>query len=101
VCADDHLTQAADFDCPRVKRLKSLHRAGVTTNGVGQRKSAAWVKSVSAPTDVQSVPRLNAASLHANGENTATKEDAIDNRCLTSWEVPVAGFRVNPECRSA
>src|ERR1035437_2656502 len=50
VCAGDHLTQAADFDCPRVKRLKSLHRAGVTTNGVGQRKSAAWVKSVSAPT---------------------------------------------------
>jgi len=24
-CADDHLTQTADFDGPRVKKLKSLH----------------------------------------------------------------------------
>ena len=30
--------------------MKSLHRASFPTAGVGQRKSAAWVKSVSAPT---------------------------------------------------
>jgi len=38
VAADLHLTQAADFVCPRAKRLKLLHRACLTTNGVGQRK---------------------------------------------------------------
>lgn len=50
VVVADLLTQAANFDCPSVNRLKSLRRAGVPTDGVGQLKSVAWVKSVSAPT---------------------------------------------------
>jgi hypothetical protein len=44
------LTQAADFDYPGKKKLKSLCQADIPTDRVGQLKSAAWGKSVSAPT---------------------------------------------------
>jgi len=41
--ADDLLTQAADFDSPRPKRLKSLGRTVLPSDEMGHWKSAAWV----------------------------------------------------------
>ncbi len=50
VAADHFLTQAANIHCPRGKRAKSIFPAVFSAHGVGQRKSVAWVKLVSAPT---------------------------------------------------
>jgi hypothetical protein len=50
VGADNLLTQGADFDCPRATRLKSLRRAVLQPDEVGQCKSAPWGNSTSAPT---------------------------------------------------
>ena len=41
VAADNLWTQAADFDCPILKRPEPLRCAGLPTGRVGQRKSAA------------------------------------------------------------
>jgi hypothetical protein len=65
VCADNLLTQAADFDCPRATRLKPLRRTVPLSDEVGQWKSTAWGNSTSAVTEVVKMELLVAYAVAA------------------------------------
>ena len=99
VAADDLLTQTADFDCPRPKWLKSLRRAGLATDEVGQRISAAWVNPASAPTGI-----VESGVKYLKGNFLALREFrhlADLNEQASAWVRQVAGQRVHGTTRQA